>query len=269
MRIVTYRSIFIIVSGIACIGVACQKSGTDSSVFGVAAYTVINAIPNSVPVIPLIGTSSAMLYFSNAQEIAYGGSYEYSPLGGNDTVYVVQGNGDTLNVGPKTAGLMYYNVLKLKIGSIYSLFLCGADTGSPDYVFITDTLPYHGPTDSTVGIRFVNLSAGSNPISVNLEGSGNGSEVKNLSYKAITGFKDYICNSSLTNGGYLFVVRDGVSGDSLTSFNLAGIGSGNGVGLSDPNNGNPLVFKNVTIAIYGSEGIASSNPLSMMLIDNY
>jgi hypothetical protein len=107
-------------------------------------------------------------------------------------------------------------------------------------------------------------------MSINLEGSPNGSEVGSLPYKGITGFKDYLCNSSMTNSGYNFVIRDAATGDSLMSYSLMGIGTGNGVGLGDPNNPSlPLTFKNITIAVYGSENPLSSNPLSAMCIDNY
>jgi len=257
--------ILILFAGIIFAGLACQKTTTAPSVSGVAAFTVVNAIPNSVPVISVINTSSAIMYFSDAiqVDIGYGGFWEYTPIGGNDTVYVVQTNVDTLGIGPKAPSQMFYGILPLKKGGIYSLFLCGADTTSPDYLFTTDALPYHSPADSIMGIRFVNLSAGSNPISINLEGSPSGSEVGNLPYKSITGFKNYICNSASNN--YLFVVRDVASGDSLTQFVLNG---NNGYGFTDPNNGYLLTFRNVTIAVYGSESNINV-PLSTTLIDNF
>ena len=262
--------IYFTLAAIVCTaGSSCQKTGTAPTVPGPAAFTVVNAIPNSAPVIPVINTSSATLidYFINANAIGYGRFYEYSPPSGNDTVFVVQQNSDTLNIGPKGVGLIFYNILDLKVEDVYSLFLTGTDTSSPDYLFTTDSLPYHSQTDSTVGIRFVNLSTGSNPMSINLEGSSNGSEVSSLPYKSITGFKNYISNSTVTNSGYLFVIRDVATGDSLTSYTLQGIGLGNGIGPADPN-GNPLVFKNVTIAVYGSE-TSMGNPLGTMLIDDY
>jgi hypothetical protein len=173
-----------------------------------------------------------------------------------------------LNIGPKTSGELFYNILPLKQKTIYSLFLCGADTTTPDYLFTTDTLLYLGPSDSAVGIRFVNLSTGSSPISVNLEGSPNGSEVGSLSYKRLTGFKEYLSNSAASlNGGYLFVFRDAVTGDSLTCYPV--INNNNEVpGLTDLN-GNQLTFKNVTIALIGQPGMNAAVPQSAILIDDY
>ena len=85
-------------------------------------------------------------------------------------------------------------------------------------------------------------------------------------------FKQYTNNSATTD--YLFVVRDATTGDSLTQFGFVASGSANnGNGLTDPssnqNNGTLLTFKNLTIAVYGSENINSNYPLTTMLIDNY
>jgi len=256
--------------GLAFGGLSCQKATTAPSVFGVAAFTVVNAIPNSVNIIPVINTSEPIMYFNGTYtaSIGYGGFSEYSPPGGHDTVYVVQDNADTLNIGPKATGQMFFGTLPLKKGGAYSLFLCGADTTSPDYLLTTDTLPYYSPSDSVTGIRFVNLSTGSNAISINQEGSPNGSDVTNLAYKGITSFKQYSNNSTTLD--YLFVIRDGATGDSLTQFDFSIAGSyNNGYGLLDPNTGKLLTFKNVTIALIGQPGLTAVVPQSAVLIDDY
>jgi hypothetical protein len=257
-------------------GTGCEKTETAPSVLKPVAFTVVNCIPNSQPIIPVFNAGSSIEYFRHALAIWYPGNgypsfNEYSPPGGMDSVFVVQQN-DTLDIGAKAPGMMFYSVMNLNPGDIYSLFLTGADTSSPDYLFTTDSLPHYGSGDSTVGIRFVNLSTGSNPMSINLEGSSNGSEVADLSYKGITAFKRYVNNS--TTMDYLFVIRDAATGDSLTQFDFLQSGSNNsGFGLTDPsngsNNGNLLTFKNITIVIYGSENPASNFPLNATLIDNY
>jgi hypothetical protein len=260
--------VMIMFVGIIWEALACQKVTTAPSVSGVASFTVVNVIPNTVyNVIPVINTAQAIMWYQSAYSIGYGSFYEYSPISGNDTIYVVQSN-DTLHTGPKALGEMFYGILPLKSGGIYSLFLCGTDTTSPDYLFTTDTLPYYSPVDSVTGIRFVNLSTGSNPISINLEGSPYGSAVSSLAYKNITDFKQYIDNSTISD--YLFVVRDVATGDSLTQFDFIASGSGNnGYGLTDAyNNGKLLTFRNITIAIYGSE-TDQGDPLTTMLIDDY
>jgi hypothetical protein len=246
---------------------ACQKTGTIPSTPRPAALTVVNLVPGSTFIIPVINSGSAITYFSNAFHIPYGNFEEYSPPGGMDTTYVVQGN-DTLDIGPKTSDIFLYDVSDFKPGGIYSLFLTGADTNSPDYLLTIDSIPYYEPSDSVMGIRFANLSTGSNPISVNLEGSSNGSEVSSLPYKGITTFKQYVNNSTTTD--FLFVIRDAATGDSLTQFDFLQSGSFNdGYGLTDPNNSYLLTFKNVTIAIFGSESATSAFPLQTALIDDY
>jgi hypothetical protein len=262
-----YRFILMLFLGLYCVGYSCQKATTAPNVSGVASLTVVNVLPNSNPVIPVINTSSSITWFATAQKVYFGSYNEYSPISGQDTLYAVQ-NSDTLNIGPKDPGMVFYGILPLERGGIYSLFLCGADTSSPDYLFATDSLPVFKASDSLVGIRFVNLSTGSNPISINLEGSPNGSEVSSLHYKGITGFKNYFSNSNVTNNGYLFVIKDAASSDSLTSYNLQGVGLGNGIGLMNPFTGSVLVSKSITIAIYGSETNVNF-PLTVMLIGDF
>jgi hypothetical protein len=267
MKLVT-RKAQVLLLVVIVIELGCQKKNTVTLAGGPASITFVNAIPTSMPIIPVINTSAPVLYFREAQSIGYGSFSEYSALGGMDTIYIVQRNSDTLNINPKSPTLMYYSLLSLKAGSMHTLFLTGSDTTSPDYLFTTDTIPNYAPTDSIMGIRFVNLSTGSNPISINLEGSQNGSEEVALPYKGITAFKQYVNNSSTQD--YLFVFRDAATGDSLTQFDFFQSGSGNyGYGLIDPNTGNLLTFKNVTIALYGSEATMSNFPLNTLLIDNY
>lgn len=250
----------------ACGG--CQKTTTAPAVAGVAELTIVNAIPTTNAVIPVIGTTQALESFANTFGVNFTFFGQYSAAPGSDTVYVVQDT-DTLDVGQKVVGQMYHGILPLKKGGIYSLFLCGTDTTSPDYLFTTDTLPYHAPVDSTVGIRFVNLSTGSNPVSVTLEGSQNGPEAASLPYKGITGFKNYLTNSTLTDQAYTFVFRDVGTGDSLTAFTLPGFNNQGGIGLQEPNSGVPLLFKNITIALVGQPGPGALVPQSAIIVDNY
>jgi hypothetical protein len=267
------RSIYIFFPALLTAGVylaGCSKQLSER-VYPVATLNVVNALPNSAPLMLVQGSiSSAIGDFSNISGLSYGNTFVLTPASGSETFYAVQGNADTTSAGSKGSDFMFSGTLNFKAGGIYSLFITGLDTTNPDFLFVQDTLPVI--TDSAVGIRFINLSTGSNPMSINLEGSSNGSEVGNLPYKGITSFKQYVNNSTTID--YLFVVRDATTGDSLTQFDFLASGSGNnGNGLTDPsnsqNNGTLLTFKHVTIAVYGSESTNSSNPLSTMLIDNY
>jgi len=85
----------------------------------------------------------------------------------------------------------------------YSLFLCGdtlAQRG--DAVLIKENIPYR--TDSTCGIRFINLSPNSTPLNITLSTSTTVNEVSDLSYKQYT---DYISYAGKYNSTYTFQVR--------------------------------------------------------------
>ncbi len=268
MKSLKRRHSLILFLGLNSLLPACQKTDSQPNISGVAALTVVNAIPNSGAIIPIINTTSSIMWFESAVEIGYGNFRELSPVGGQDTLSVMQNNSDTLNIGPKAPGELYYNILNLKKGAIYSVFLCGTDTTSPDNLVTIDSLPYYPPGDSVVGIRFVNLSTGSDPISINLEGNANGSEVEELPYKGITGFKTYPSNAETGANGITFVFRDAATGDSLTYTQL--INYGNGVsGLTDPNSNKQLTFKNITLALIGQPGLNALVPQSAIVIDNY
>ena len=265
----TYMRILLIVL-VCFFSISCIKENPPSP-SAVASLNVINVLPNSAPLILVQGSiSSAIGQFSDITPLSYATTAVLTPMSGSETIYAVQSNADTASVAGKGPDYMFNGVLNFKAAGLYSLFITGADTTNPDFLFVKDVLPVI--KDSAVGIRFVNLSTGSNPMSINLEGASVGSEVSNLSYKGINSFKQYLNNSATID--YLFVVRDATSGDSLTQFDFLASGSANnGNGLTDPsnspNNGTLLTFRNVTIAIYGSESSSTNNPLSTMLIDSY
>jgi hypothetical protein len=247
----------------------CNKQ-SNTTPFQVASLNVVNTLNNSAPLILLQRSISPVIgHFTNIDPLSYAATAVLTPMSGSETVYAIQDNADTSLAGSKGAGFVFNGTLNFKAGSIYSLFITG-DTSNPDFLFVQDQLPQI--KDSSMGIRFVNLSAGSSPVSINLEGGPNGSEVASLAYKGITSFKPYSNNSTTTD--YLFVVRDAATGDSLTQFDFLASGSSNGGnGLTDPsnssNNGTLLTFRHITVAIYGSESINTNNPLNTMVTDNY
>jgi uncharacterized protein with LGFP repeats len=254
------KQLLSIVTIVTVLFFSCSKKsvpGTGS----VAAFNFVNAVVGSSPTV--VAFSNSNITYAAWGAISYGASNLFSPGAGNVPL--------TLARISDTTQPFFQGTLALNADSIYSFFISG-DTTAIDTLLTRDIIPYYPRTDSVMGIRFVNLSSGSNPISINLEGSSNGSEADNFPYKGVTGFKQYANNSTTID--YLFVVRDAATGDSLTQFDFVANGSGNnGFGLTDPssnqNNGVLLTFKNLTIAIYGSESTSSGNSLSTMLIDNY
>jgi hypothetical protein len=147
----------------------------------------------------------------------------------------------------------------LQSGRIYSLYLTGT-VAQPDTVFMQEQLAAHSMADSVAGVRFVNLSPGSNPVSVDIKGQANGSEVVSLAYKARTVFKTYKADHAVTS--YIFEFRDASSGTLLTTYTLNGVNNASSASLTTTNT---LRFRNMTIALIGGRTTAQS----VLLIPNY
>jgi hypothetical protein len=99
--------------------------------------------------------------YSNAP-VPYTTSFEYSVPSGNTPLIWYQTT-DTIHA-------IYKGTVDFKDDSIYSLFLCGT-IAQPGSLLTVDNPPYHSAQDSTMGIRFINLSFGSNPVSVDIHES--------------------------------------------------------------------------------------------------
>jgi hypothetical protein len=199
--------IVITVSALSC------KKGYIFKPGSVNAFNIINATVNSQPVVSNF-SNVPVKYYAEAQTISYGSSFEYSILSGNVPLYISQITDTTHTI--------FKGSFNLKPNTIYSLFLTGQITSNSsqvDTLLTIDNPPYYSVKDSVAGVRFVNLSPGSNPISIDIQGNANGSEVASLAYKKITPFKAYINTSEVpASGQYVFEFRDAASGTLLTTF---------------------------------------------------
>jgi hypothetical protein len=131
----------------------------------------------------------------------------------------------------------YYTQPKFecKANEVYTLFLHGP-VAAPEGFIVKESIPYR--TDSTAGIRFINLSPNSTPLNITLSTSTTVNEVSNLAYKDKTEFKSY---PALYNSTYTFQVRAANNPNTvLTSFALAA-------------NAVPR-FANITLVIRGMVG---------------
>ena len=136
---------------------------------------------------------------------------------------------------PATPAITYYTgTISFNANANYSLFLTGASQAAVDNVLIKETYP-RTYADSVFGVRFIHLATGTDPISVDIAGNANGSEVQSLAYKAYSSFIKHPANNA--NQTYTFEFRDQASGTLLTSFTLT----------------TPF-FHNVTLAFAGSAG---------------
>jgi hypothetical protein len=92
-------------------------------------------------------------------------------------------------------------------GEVYSLFLAGTPA-SPEGIMVKETIPYR--TDSTAGIRFINLApnTGTKPINITLLSAPTTNDVSSLQYKTLSEFKAY---PGLYNSTYTFQIRNDTS----------------------------------------------------------
>lgn len=253
---------------------SCKKDTLPAST-DLAALNIVNALPASLPLIPVTGTTFPVRFLYNPGvpesgsyqnlrsigSVSYGSNALLSVKAGIDTVYLAQKNSDTLSNNKGTLSkYMFNSVLNLSGNTAYSLFITGSDTTSPDFLFVQDNLPYHSSSDSTVGIRFANLSANSAPVSLNIQGQPYGGEVSSLAYKGITGFKNYA--ATFGTGSYVFEFRDAGTGSLLTTYTL------NGVNTSSTTIVNNVRFKDLTIALIGQPS-GGTAPQRAILINNY
>jgi hypothetical protein len=135
--------------------------------------------------------------------------------------------------------------LPLPIASISTLFLTGT-ASSPDTLFTTDVLPYHTAADSTMGIRFMNLSPGSRPVNIRVKGQSGAPIGSNLAYKGTTRFM--IMPAGTQQGDYTFEFRDAVTETLLISYTTKGIQ------LPPQNFRNAWTYRNSTLALMGLPG---------------
>ncbi|MDP4148749.1 MAG: DUF4397 domain-containing protein [Bacteroidota bacterium] len=151
-----------------------------------------------------------------------------SALNYNTTTMTVNNNNYsqlTMNAGSSVLNLYpaaspkspYYDqTIQTAAGDNYSLFLSGSSPASVDDILIKES--YTNYADSTCGVRFINLSPNSNPISVNVTGQANGSAVTSLAYKEYSGFIKFPAIAA--NPNYAFQIRDVGTGNILASYTL-------------------------------------------------
>ena len=122
----------------------------------------------------------------------------------NFTQFVLNEASNSLYIFPSTDSLKpyYNNVLTTNSGEVYSLFLGGTPL-QVDAILVKDNIPVR--TDSSAGIRFINLSPNSAPLNITLSISPTVNQISNLAYKQYSEFKSY---PSLYNSTYTFQIRD-------------------------------------------------------------
>lgn len=225
---------------LACLLTACVKTHPAP---GTASLNIINTVDGSTILIPDFDGNIPLSTFGTANQFSYASFYPYSnQLSGyvgiqHLTIYRIEDTG-------AHATPLFDLTLTLPVGSIHTLFLTGT-VASPDTLFTTDTLPYHADKDSAVGVRFVNLSQGSDPVTV--------AGIGRLAYKDVSGFKSYPAASGSPDPTFTFF---DATGTPVASYTLTGVSSNDQT--------NTWRNRNVTIALYGRPGAQAA-----MLINDY
>lgn len=239
------------------LAVAASSCEKDLNPSGSASLTLFNAIVGSKPLVTNFSNGDQLYYKTSIASFGYGLFANANQL----SYYVGQ---QVLEVRPDTASAskpLFELMLDLPAGSITSLYFTGA-IDDPDTLLIREQLPYYSSSDSIAGIRFVNLSPGSAPVSVNIQGRASGSTVSSLPYKGITAFLPF--DASAPTSQVIFEFRDMATGTLITTYtarNFSVVGT-----LYAANN---WLFRNNTLALIGQPGATGTNAQKIAVIRHF
>lgn len=235
-----------------CLFLSCAKQNTPP---GAASLTVVNTV---------VGCAYLYTNFAGAQSTGYAHTniIEYNKYNSNYNQFNHYSGTQPLSLYryPDTTTKdkpVFDLVLDLPVASIHTLFLTGT-FNAPDTVYTAESFPYYVPGDSAMGFRFINLSPGSAPITVNIAGNPHGTAASSLGFKQYTGFKRYPV--TLTTADYTFEIRDAASDALIATYTTSGI---NNPGTAFPN---PWLYHNCTLALTGKPGATGSEAQTAFLI---
>ncbi|QEH43825.1 DUF4397 domain-containing protein [Chitinophaga sp. XS-30] len=145
----------------------------------------------------------------------------------------------------------------LPAGTMGSLFVSGTKE-VPDTLLVRDS-PLHFPAgDSSMGIRFINLSGEKAAVDVNLAGQADGSEAADLAYKNITAFTRYPADASVQQ--YVFEFRNASDGSLLATAAMSNINNPGTSGAA-----NLWRHRNFTLVFRGVPGSTDSPPAAFIV----
>jgi hypothetical protein len=224
-----YRNPFVFIAAVALLGGSCKKNTV--AVAPLASLNITNAV---------VGGKNVKLNSDIADSAV---NYNYKAFGLNAAAGIyVYPTGDSTHP--------YYTDSKTVTvnGGIYSLFLSGSITTQVDAILVKETIPAY--SDSSCGVRFINLVYNGNPVIVTQTATPTVTDFSSLSYKQISSFKTYPALS--TNGTYSFQVRDATTNAVLATYSLA----------------TPRFF-NCTLVWKGMTGGTGGNVPGILRVNNY
>ena len=216
---------------------SCKKD--DAGVPLLASVNVVHAVVDA-PVIKVNTTGEQVIYATYADSIKYGAAKAYSLAAGTDAPITIVSTSDT-------AKPLFNATVSANEGQMYSLFLAG-QYPQCDTVWVRDYISNYA--DSSVGVRFVNLSPNSGAVNINIKGNTGKLEATNLAYKQVTNFTNYAARS--TNSSYTFEIRDAVTSSLLSTFTLS-----------------ITRFHNHTLVIKGLKGATGVDAIGVFSVNNF
>lgn len=236
MKYIKIKFLILVIVAVQC---ACKKA--NNAVNGISALNVINASVNA-PSVYVYFTLSDSDFYLQQSPISYQSAGEFSIPAVLSPISIIS--------SADTGSSIYRAMIDPAPGSIYSLYVSGGTGKQSDNLLLRDTIPVY--SDSTAGVRLINLVSDSRPINVNIAGNPP-SEVEfgGLAYQQISSFKSYPANMSV-GGSYNFEIRDAVSDSLLATFTW-----------------NYTLFKNNTLVFSGLENSAAGMPVGVFQVNNY
>lgn len=228
---------------------ACKK--TEQAGEQLTAINVVNASLD-LPAVKINTSSNSIYWRLITDQVNYGANRFYYTPQGNSTVKAV--------AIADTTKLLLNNNFNLT-SKIYTLYLLGNASAVEPMLVEESSFPYirldqpKAPSiDSVTNVRFVNLSANSPALKVNIQGSST-NEITNLAYKNSSNWKVYP-NKLVGTTYYVFEVRNASTNDLLISYTF---------GATATNR-----FRNVALIIKGNYGTSSgSNAFGISTINYF
>jgi len=229
---------FIIIVGLfSLLTFSCAKDPYTNK--GVSSLNIVNASTVDYPLYVYFTFADSNYYLQN-DPLYPGSNYIYSLEPGKKPLSFV--------AVPDTSKPLLQTYVSLRPGTVNTFFLSGTD-GQVDTLVSTDTIPTYA--DSAAGVRVVNLSPGSQPMSINLAGNPpDQAEFSSIGYRELTQFKKYTGSNGVNS--YNFEVRDQATGNLLTTYSWYF-----------------SLFKNYTLVISGSEDPSNPIPLGVFTVNNF
>ncbi|BAV07686.1 hypothetical protein FLA_3717 [Filimonas lacunae] len=182
---------------------ACHKN--EIKVTALASLNIVNAAASSGAVKVKFEGGTPNYYSQVTTAINYASNAAYSVLANSRTTLQIAATSDTTTPVVQTQ-------VQLPVGSMYSLLLCGKSK-SIDTLWIKENFAAYA--DSVYGVRFMNLSVNSKPVSIKRKSTG-ATVASSIAYKGYSSFYTFPCTVQALSE--VFEVRDAASDSLLGSY---------------------------------------------------